>query len=64
MRKFTIKATYSIAGADWNKVKLTHLPNTTHNYGISPHIFARECEEYDNGTLPNEHDLYLGERYG
>ena len=64
MKKYITIATNSVAPAKRNKVKLTHLPNNTTNYGISPHIFSRECDEYDNGTLPNEHDAYLGERYG
>lgn len=63
MRKFTKKLTNSLDPAKWNRVKLAHLPNNTTNATISPAIFKRECEEYDNGTLPFEHDLCLGERY-
>lgn len=64
MKKYRTKMTNSISTASWNKVKLTHLPNSTTNHSIAPHIFERECKEYDAGTLPNEHELYLGERYG
>lgn len=63
MRKFTKKLTNSLDPANWNRVKLTHLPNSTTNAVISPAMFKRECAEYDAGTLLCEHDLYLGERY-
>ena len=53
----------AVCSAIWNKVKLTHLPNKTTNGVINPAIFKRECAEYDNGILTNEHELYLGERY-
>lgn len=64
MKKCRKKSTNSIGSAVLCKVKLNHLPNYTTNATISPVIFKRECKEYDNGTLPFEHDLYLGERYG
>lgn len=63
MKKFTKKLTNSLDTANWNRVKLTHLPNNTTNAVISPAMFKRECTEYDAGILPHEHDLYLGERY-
>lgn len=63
MKKFSMKFSNSVSSATWNKVKLTHLPNKTTNCVISPAIFNRECDEYDCGILPQEHDLYLGERY-
>ena len=61
MKKYRMKATNSIAPAKWFKVEMKHQTNTT-NASISPAMFKRECEEYDNGTLPFEHDLYMGER--
>ena len=61
MKKYRMKATNSIIPAMWNMVKHTHLPNNTTNATISPDIFKRECDEYDNGTLPFEHDRYIGE---
>lgn len=63
MKKFTKKLTNSLDAAKWNRVILTHLPNHTTNSAISPAMFKRECAEFDAGILPNEHDLYLGERY-
>lgn len=63
MKKFTSKLTNSLDPAIWKQVKLTHLPNNTTNSTISTAMFKRECEEYDAHILPNEHDLYLGERY-
>ena len=62
MVKFTSKLTNAVSTAKWNKVKLTHLPNTTTNHMIGADVFKRECEEYDAGTLIVHRDLYLGER--
>lgn len=62
MKKYRMKMSNAICSAKWNKVKLTHLPNKTTNSYITPDMFKRECEEYDAGTLPFEHDLYMGER--
>ena len=61
MKKYRMKATNSVAPAKWFKVESNGYPNST-NASISPAMFKRECEEYDNGTLPFEHDLYMGER--
>lgn len=61
--KHISKLTNEVNPAKWCRVKLTHLPNNTTNSTISPAIFKRECEEYDAGTLPFEHDTYIGERY-
>lgn len=36
--------------------------NPTTNCSIPEAIFKRECKEYDEGKLPHEHDLYIGER--
>lgn len=58
-----MKATNSVMPANWCRVKLTHTGNPTTNSVITPAMFKRECEEYDAGILPDEHDLYLGERY-
>lgn len=63
MKKFTMKFTNELFNATWVRVKHTHLPNYTTNSTITPAMFKRECAEYDAGTLPFEHDLYLGERY-
>ena len=63
MNKFTMKLTNEMDAANCNIVKLTHLPNYTTNSVITPAMFKRECEEYEKRILPNEHDLYLGERY-
>lgn len=63
MKKYRMKLSNSTANAMWNRVKLTNLPNNTTNSYITPAMFKRECEEYDNGILPFEHELYLGERY-
>lgn len=61
MKKYRMKVNNSVDNAKWCKVEHNHRSNTT-NATISPAIFNRECEEYDNGTLPFEHDLYKGER--
>ena len=58
-----IKASNTPFDAKWNKVKLTHTGNHTTNSTITHAMFKRECTEYDAGILPEEHDLYLGERY-
>lgn len=63
MKKYRMKATNAISDAMWNKVKLTHIGNPTTNSTITPAMFKRECAEYDAGRLPEEHALYLGERY-
>lgn len=63
MKKYYIKATNATADAKWVKVKLTHIGNPTTNSSITPAMFKRECAEYDAGILPDEHGLYLGERY-
>lgn len=63
MNKRIIKASNAISHAKWNKVKLTHTGNPTTNSTITPSMFNRECAEYDAGILPEEHDLYLGERH-
>ena len=63
MNKRIIKASNTISDAKWNKVKPTHAGNPTTNSTITPAMFKRECAEYDAGILPEEHDLYLGERY-
>ena len=64
MKKFTKKLTNSVEPAILKHVSLeNHLNNTT-NSSISASIFKRECAEYDAGTLPKEHGLYLGERSG
>lgn len=63
MKKFTKKLTNALDSAKRNRVKLNHLPNITTNSVITPTMFKRECAMYDEGILPNEHDLYLGERY-
>lgn len=63
MKKYTMKLTNAISTAKWNKVKLMHTGNHTTNSYITPAMFKRECDEYDAGTLPFEHDLYMGERY-
>lgn len=63
MKKYRMKATNSVSPARWSKVKHTHTGNPTTNSTITPAMFKRECTEYDAGVLPNEHDLYLGERY-
>lgn len=60
MKKFTKKLTYSIAPANCNKANLTHLPNHTTNSVITPAMFKRECAEFDSGTLPFEHERYIG----
>ena len=62
MKKYTMKFTNELDAAKWNRVNLTHLPNNNTNSIITPAMFKRECKEYDEGILPNEHDLYLGER--
>ena len=61
MKKHRMKVTNSALPTKWNKVKLTHTGNPTTNSSISPAKFKRECAEYDAGTLPLEHDRYLGE---
>ena len=63
MKKSVIKFSNELHIANWNRVNLTHLPNNTTNSVITPAMFNRECKEFDDGILPNEHDLYLGERY-
>ena len=63
MKKFRKKLTNTLDDAKWNRVKLTHLPNSTTNSVITTAMFKRECNEYDAGILPVEHDVYLGERY-
>ena len=63
MYKYNIKASNAIFDAKWNKIKLTNIGNPTTNSTITPAMFKRECAEYDAGILPEEHDLYLGERY-
>lgn len=63
MKKYKMKASNAISDAKWNKVKHTHVGNLTTNSVITPAMFKRECAEYDAGILPEEHDLYLGERY-
>ena len=63
MKKYRMKASNAITEAKWYKVKLTHIGNPTTNSTITPAMFKRECAEYDAGVLPEEHDLYLGERY-
>lgn len=62
MKTAHIKATNEVATASWNRVKPTHRPNTTKNSVITQAMFKRECEEYDAGVLPFEHELYIGER--
>ena len=62
MKKYRMKMSNTVGSATWNRVNLTHLPNKTTNSYITPAMFKRECEEYDAGTLPFEHDLYMGER--
>lgn len=64
MKKFTKKLTNSVEPAKCSRVKLTHLHNTTTNSVITPAMFNRERKEYEEGILPFEHYLYLGERYG
>lgn len=61
MKRFTSKLTNAVDTANWGRVPLTHKGNNTTNYLITPDIFKRECAEYDNGTLPFEHERYLGE---
>lgn len=61
--RYTAKLTNSVETAKWNRVKLTHERNNTTNCILTADIFKRECKEYDEGVLPNEHELYLGERY-
>lgn len=63
MKKYTMKFTNEVDVAKWNRVNLSHLTNNTTNSIITLAMFNRECKEYDAGILPNEHDLYLGERY-
>lgn len=63
MNTLKMKASNTPFGAKWIKVKLTHTGNHTTNSTITPAMFKRECAEYDAGILPEEHDLYLGERY-
>lgn len=63
MSKHKSFATNAVSCGTWSRVRLTNNGTTT-NSSISPQMFKRECEEYDNGTLPNEHELYMGERYG
>ena len=60
--KFRSKMSNSVDGANWCRVKLSHLPNKTANSAISDKMFKRECEEYDKGTLIVHRDLYIGER--
>lgn len=61
--KYRLKLSNEVNPAKWNRIKLTHLKNSTTNSTISPAMFDRECKEYDAGTLPFEHDVYIGERY-
>lgn len=61
--KYRSKLSNEVNTANWNRIKLTHLKNSTTNSTITPAMFKRECEEYDSGTLPFEHDVYIGERY-
>lgn len=62
MKKYRMKMTNSVSPSVWNKVKLTQYKNNTTNSVITPAMFDKEVKEYDNGTLPFEHDLYIGER--
>ena len=61
MKKYRMKATNEVSVAKWNKVKQTHLPNITTNSFITPAMFKKECDLYDAGLLPTEHERYLGE---
>ena len=61
MKNYRIRATNAVSTAKWNKVKLTHIGNNTTNSTITQAMFKRECDEYDAGVLPIEHDRYLGE---
>lgn len=61
--KYRPKLSNDVNSAKWNRIKLTHLKNSTTNSTITPAMFKRECKEYDAGTLPFEHDVYIGERY-
>ena len=60
--KFTMKLSNTVYPAKWNTVKLTHTGNVTTNSVITPAMFKKECLAYDDGTLPFEHELYIGER--
>ena len=62
MKKYRMKASNEVAPAKWTTVNSPKNGNTT-NSTITPAMFKRECEEYDKGILPYEHELYLGERY-
>lgn len=57
--KHIYKATNKVEKANWNKVEPIKHKNNTTNSHIPPHIFDRECAEYDAGVLPFEHDKYL-----
>ena len=63
MKKYSMKATNTVSPAKWCTIKHTSAGNTTTNSTITKAMFERECAEYDAGILPEEHDLYLGERY-
>lgn len=63
MRKYKMKLTNAVSTAQWDKVKLTHVGNHTPNSTSTPAMFKRECDEYDAGVLPFEHEKYLGDTY-
>lgn len=63
MRKYAMKLTNTVSTAKWDKVKLTSVGNPTTNSVITPAMFKRECDEYDAGALPFEHEKYLGDTY-
>ena len=52
----------SVKTAPSVKRKKVRKNNPTTNAAIPEAIFRRECKEYDEGKLPFEHDLYMGER--
>lgn len=63
MKNYKKKLTNAVSTAKWSNVKLTHIGNPTTNSVITPAMFKRECDEYDAGVLPFEHEKYLGDTY-
>lgn len=61
MKKYRMKMTNAVSTALWNRVDLNGNNNTT-NSVITQAMFEREVKEFDEGTLPFEHELYIGER--
>lgn len=61
-RKFTFSNNIDPANNNFISPNLSAKGKTT-NSGITDKMFKKECELFDKGELPAEHDSYLGERY-